>query len=211
MHTRPVSGSTVFKTGWHAPCLLFRGIVQMKGFPLPRPGRPHCGCLGCVFFMAEGGGVGPPRPLSEPTPVRAERTCRCTKPSVVPTGGIEPPSLPYERSVTTVGRRREILEPLPGTAPGSAAYKAAVLLLNESGVEPAASVDLAPQHYQCRVQSRYTTPAGARGGNCTPIASMSRSHSALELRGRKIGRAPRTCAALLLHPKQAGRYLPLSP
>lgn len=83
--------------------------------------------------------------------------------------------------------------------------------MNESGVEPAAGVDPAPQHYQCRVQSRYTTPAGARGGNRTPIASMSRSHSALELRGQKIGRAPRMCAALLLYPKQAGRFLPLSP
>jgi hypothetical protein len=40
-------------------------------------------------------------PLSEPTPVRAERTCQCAKPSVnlVPAGGIEPPLSPYERDV----------------------------------------------------------------------------------------------------------------
>lgn len=39
----------------------------------------------------------PQDPLSEPTPVRAERTYLCTNPSMVPVSGVAPPLPPYER------------------------------------------------------------------------------------------------------------------
>ncbi len=77
-----------------------------------------------------------------------------------------------------------MLEPPARFERASSPYKGERLPLSYGGVEPAAGVEPAPQHYQCRVQSRYTTPAknGGRAENRTLISSMSRRRSALDLR-----------------------------
>ena len=72
-----------------------------RRFPLPSPGT----FTWARFFLEEGGGVAPPRPLSEPTPVRAERTCSCTNPSrlsLVPADGSAPSLSAYETDVILV-------------------------------------------------------------------------------------------------------------
>ena len=103
------------------------------------------------------------------------------------------------------------MEPFPGIAPESAAYKAAVLLLNENGMEPTARIERALSVY--RTEGLPLTYAGMKIGghaeNRTLISSMSRRRSAVDLRAL-VG-LRRLARRLLLHPKQAGRYLPMSP
>ncbi len=63
--------------------------------------------------MEEGARVERARPVSEPTQVRAGRTFRCAKPSMVPTARIERAISTYEEDVMPFHYAGEILEP-PG-------------------------------------------------------------------------------------------------
>ena len=74
------SRATGFKPVRHADCLRLHVVEFLslrKAFPSPEPRH----FAWARIFLEEGGRVERPRPLSRPTPVRAERTCRCTKPS----------------------------------------------------------------------------------------------------------------------------------
>jgi hypothetical protein len=104
----------------------------------------------------------------------------------------------------------KILEPPAGLAPASLAYRARVLRWTRAAGADGGSrtrAPVLPRPWTAVIRHR----RGAHERSRTSVPSMSRKRSAVDLRGRKSGRAPATCTPRLLHPKQAGRCLPLSP
>jgi hypothetical protein len=101
--------------------------------------------------------------------------------------------------------------PVPGVEPGSLSYGESVLPLDETGgsLEPMARsrtrTPVIPRPWTALIRHRH----GGHGWNRTNVSIASGSRSAVD--PRAPGRAQVTCTPLCLHPKQAGRSLPLSP
>ncbi len=114
-------------------------------------------------ILEEGRRVERPRPLAGPTRVRAERTCRCTNPSVDPAAGVSPASRPYERRVLMLNHAgMNVLEPMAGVEPTLRSYQDRGLPLSDTGDKvPARGV--APPFLPCRGSGLLLTYAGGSG------------------------------------------------